>query len=188
MLRPLLLAALAVSVLPVAHAAPGPKGKDAVWFPTREGDTRVYEVRAGDKAESTYTDVVKKVEKKDAALHVTINRDYPGSTPYVTTIAVTEEGLFRVALNGKDLEKPIQLLKTPPKVGTKWELDGGGEYRVTKEEEVEVPAGKFQAVRVEMTAGESTTTLWFAPTVGLIKMAGAGTDQVTVLKEFKPGK
>ena len=59
---------------------------------------------------------------------------------------------------------------------------------MTKEEEVEVPAGKFRAVRVEMEAGESTTTLWFAPQVGLIKMAGAGTDQVTVLKEFKPGK
>jgi hypothetical protein len=188
MLRPLLLAVLAVSLTPIANAAPGPKGKDAVWFPTKEGDTRVYEVRAGDKAESTYTDIVKKVEKKDAALHVTIHRDYPGSTPYVTIIAVTDEGLFRVTGNGKEFAKPIQLLKTPPKVGTKWELDGGARYEVTKEEDVEVPAGKFKAVRVEHVNGDSTTTLWFAPTVGLIKMAFGGSEQVTVLKEFKAGK
>jgi len=187
-LRPLLIAVLAMSLIPIAHAAPGPKGKDAVWFPIREGDTRVYEVRVGDKAESTYTDVVKKVEKKHAALHVTIHRDYPGSTPYVTIIAVTDEGLFRVAVNGKEFAKPIQLLKTPPKVGTKWELDGGARYEVTKEEDVEVPAGKFKAVRVEQVNGGTTTTLWFAPTVGLVKMAVGGSAQVTVLKEFKPGK
>jgi hypothetical protein len=185
MLRPLLLAAFTVSV---AHAAPGPKGKDAVWFPTREGDTRVYETREGGKVEPAYTDVVTKVEKKDAATHVTITRDYTGGgVRYVTTIAVSDEGLSRVAVNGKDLDRPVLLLKTPPKVGTKWELAGGGEYRVTKEEEVEVPAGKFKAVRVEVSGGESTTVLWFAPAVGLIKMDGGGGEQVTVLKEFKAG-
>jgi hypothetical protein len=188
MIRPLMLAALAVSLTPITHAAPGPKGKDAVWFPTREGDTRVYEVREGGKVLMGYTDVVTKVEKKDGAVHVTIHRDYPGSTPYVTTIAVTDEGLFRVAVGDQPVAKPIQLLKTPPKVGTKWESDAGGRYEVTKEEDVEVPAGKYKAVRVEQVNGDQTTTLWFAPTVGLIKMTTAGSELVTLLKEFKAGK
>jgi hypothetical protein len=183
--RLLLVALLTASV---TFAAPAPKGKDAVYFPTKEGDTRLYEVRVGDKVESGYTDTITTVEKKDGAVHVTITREYSGSQVYVTTIAVSSEGLFRVAANGDVLAKPILLLKTPPKVGTKWELDGGAQYTVTKEEEVEVPAGKFQAVRVESVAGDSKTTLWFAPNVGLIKMATEGSDRVQVLKEFKAGK
>jgi len=173
----------------VACAAPAPKAKDAVYFPTREGDTRVYEFIAGEKAEVGFTDVVTKVEKKDGAVHVTITRNYrPEFAPYVTTIAVSSEGLFRVAANGEAMAKPITLLKMPAKVGTKWELDGGAQYTVTKEEEVEVPAGKFHALRVESVAGDSKTTLWFAPNVGLIKMASDGSDRVQVLKEFKGGK
>jgi len=186
MSRFLPLAFLAASV---AHAAPAPKGKDAVWFPTKEGDTRVYEVREAGKVLMGYTDVVTAVEKKDAAVHVTITRDYTaGGVREMITIAVSDEGLFRVAVNGKELAKPIPLLKTPPKVGTKWALDSGAEYRVTKEEEVEVPAGKFMAVRVELSSGESPTILWFAPADGLIKMDGGRGEQVTALKEYKPGK
>jgi hypothetical protein len=195
-LRPLALAILTVSVVHVvhvvhvAHAAPALKGKEeAVYFPTKEGATRVYEVQEGGKVLMAYTDVVTKVEKKDATIRVTLTRDYTaGGFRDATTIAVSDEGLFRVAVNGKELTKPILLLKTPPKVGTKWEVDAGAEYRVTKEEEVEVPAGKFKAVRVELVGGESTTILWFAPAVGLIKMDGGGGEQVTVLKEFKAGK
>ena len=188
MLRPLTLAAVAVLVAHAAHAAPAPRGgAEGAYFPIKEGATRVYEVRSGDTVESGYTDVVTKVEKKDAAVHVTVTRDYPGANPYVTTIAVSGEGLFRVAVSGRDLAKPILLLKLPAKVGTKWELDGGARYEVTKEEEVEVPAGKFRAVRVEQVNGDSTTTLWFAPSAGLVKMSLDG-GPVTVLKEFKPGK
>jgi hypothetical protein len=61
-LRFLSLAFVAVSV---AHAAPAPKTADPTWFPTKEGDTRVYEIRDGDRVLTTYTDVVTKVEKVD---------------------------------------------------------------------------------------------------------------------------
>src|SRR5262245_59338414 len=178
----------AVLAAAAAQAAPAPKAKEWVYFPTREGDTRVYESRSGEKVEGGYTDVVTKVEKKDEAVHVTITRERPGAAAFITTIAVTSEGVFRVAIDGEKLEKPIPLLRMPAKVGTKWELDGGAKYAVTKEEEVEVPAGKYQAIRVELASGESKTTLWFAPGVGLIKMASAGSDRVQVLKEFKRGK
>jgi hypothetical protein len=185
MLRFLPLAFLAASL---AHAAPAPKGKDAVYFPTKEGDTRVYEIRVGDKVEGSFKDKVTKVEKKDEGLDVTIARDGPGTSAFVTVISVTKEGLFRVAFDGESLEKPIPLLKMPAKVGTKWELDGGATYTITKEEEVEVPAGKFPAIRVESVSGTSKTLLWFAPNVGLIKMQSEGSDRVHVLKEFKAGK
>ena len=184
----------ALLLLPVAAvAAPRPKEKDlGCYFPTREGDKREYEVRAGDKVEGGYTDVVTKVERRDGALHVTVTRDRPGSAPYVTTIAVAPDGLTRVAADGKPLDKPATLLKLPAKAGTKWEYEGGqATYTVTKEDEdVEVPAGKYKAVRVELAAdgAEARTILWFARSVGLVKMATAGTDRVTVLKAFTPGK
>jgi len=188
MSRFLPLAFLAASVAHVAHAAPAPKGKDAAWFPTREGDTRVYEVRVGDKVESTYKDIVDKVVKTDDGLQVTMTRDAPRGNSFVTVISVTKEGLFRVSFNGESIEKPVPLLKMPAKVGTKWELADGATYTVTKEEEVEVPAGKFPAIRVESVSDSGKTLLWFAPNVGLVKVQTEGTDRVHVLKEFKAGK
>lgn len=172
----------------IAHAAPGLKSKDAVWFPTKEGDTRVYEVRVGDKVESSFKDKVTRVEKKDEGFEVTIARDGPGANSFVTVISVTREGLFRVSFNGAPLDKPVPLLKMPAKVGTQWELDGGATYTITKEEEVEVPAGKFPAIRVESVSGTSKTLLWFAANVGVVKMQTEGSDRVQVLKEFKAGK
>jgi hypothetical protein len=184
----------AVLLVPaLALAAPRAKEREAAaYFPTREGDKREYEVRAGDKVEGGYTDVVTKVEKRDGAPRVTITRDYPGSAPYVTTIAVAADGLSRVAVGDKPLDKPAVLLRLPAKVGTEWEYEGGGaRYKVVEADaEVEVPAGKYKAVRVELGAdgAAARTTLWFAPSVGLVKMVGADGDRVTVLKSFTPSK
>jgi len=184
MLRFLPLAFVAASV---AYSAPAPKTADPTWLPTKEGDTRVYEVREGDRLLTTYTDVVTKVEKKDGDLHVTIRRESTSADPFVTTIAVTRGGLLRVAIDDQSLEKPSVLLKTPPKVGAKWDI-GTAHYEVTQEEDLEVPAGKFKAVRVKMTNGRAETTLWFSPNVGVVKMASTQGPVVQVLKEFKPGK
>ena len=176
----------------VALAAPAPKAKEtaAGYFPTRIGDKRDYEVRSGDKVESTYADTVTKVEKADAALHVTITREYSDSRPFVTIIAVAADGLFRVSLNGRTLDTPVPLLKLPAKTGTKWGGDAVSEptYTVAGEEEVEVPAGKYKAIRVDSTfGGETRMSLWFAPSVGLVKQATPGQGTV-VLKAFTPGK
>jgi hypothetical protein len=61
-------------------------------------------------------------------------------------------------------------------------------------EEVEVPAGKYKAVRVDADgtiAGTRTgVTYWFAPDIGVVKMrySIAGSDSVLELKSFTPGK
>jgi hypothetical protein len=63
---------------------------------------------------------------------------------------------------------------------------------VIGEEVVEVPAGKFTAVRVDSVYSadgeESTMSRWFAPNVGLVKMVHGGGSRTTVLKSFTPGK
>jgi hypothetical protein len=175
----------------VTLAAPGPKGKaDGAFFPTREGDRREYEVRTGDKVEGSYADEITKVEKRDGALHVSVTRTYPESGSAVSVIAVSADGLFRVAANGQAVDPPTTLLKLPARVGTKWDYEGGATYTVIKvDEEVEVPAGKFKAVRVELAdpGAAARTTLWFSPAVGVIKIT-SGTDRVQVLKAFTPGK
>ena len=171
----------------VAAPAPAPKESRLNWFPTKESVTRVYELRDGDRVVGGYTDVVTRVEKKHGVLHVTVTRDYGEKDPYVTTIAVSNKGLLRVAINGRALEKPSLLLKTPPKVGATWDV-GRAKYEVTKEEEVEVPAGRFKAVRVKLSDGGAESTFWFAPNVGVIKLASTTGPVVQVLKEVKAGK
>ncbi len=64
-----------------------------------------------------------------------------------------------------------------------------------KEEEVDVPAGKFLALRVEFEceSGDFTQkdSLWYSRGVGLIKIVstvGKGREMTTELKEFTPGK
>jgi hypothetical protein len=65
-------------------------------------------------------------------------------------------------------------------------------YKVVEEGEVEVPAGKFRAVRVEavLTAGPLThrTETWYAPRVGVVRrVVGVGKDeQVMELLSFSP--
>ena len=132
--------------------------------------------------------IVAAVERADGGLHVTITRDYPGNQPYVTVIAVSAEGLFRVSSNGKALGTPIQLFKSPPKVGATWKSGDVG-FKIVGEEEVEVPAGKYKAFKVESPdSGAPNTVLWFAPGVGLVKQTNASSETSVVLKAFTPGK
>ena len=99
------------------------------------------------------------------------------------------------------------MLKLPAKEGDSWSYESGGgdgpiahktTYTVGKEEEVEVPAGKFKAIRVDKELkydiGNGPTTIktssWYATKVGLIKsVTNPGATQTTmVLKSFTPGK
>jgi hypothetical protein len=68
-------------------------------------------------------------------------------------------------------------------------------YTRGKAEEVEVPAGKFEAVRVEgvvdLGTGRTQKSVeWHAVGVGVVKLVvdRGGGEQTTVLKSFTPGK
>jgi hypothetical protein len=78
--------------------------------------------------------------------------------------------------------QPVKLyLKNPLGVGAAWEWKGKGmmgvdiqeSSRVTGTETVEVPAGKFQAMKVETKVIQGgtpvTKTYWFANWIGLVK-------------------
>ena len=79
------------------------------------------------------------------------------------------------------LVPPQTMLATPLTKGKSWSFDGtiGGKkvsqyYEIADEEEIEVPAGKFQAWRIhcEQTApAPATIDRWFVPGTGFVKVA-----------------
>lgn len=116
-------------------------------------------------------------------------------------IGVTNEGVFRFALDGKRFDQGALLLKDKPKVGDKWpiilNLDAGKlatEVKVT-EEEVAVPFGKFKCfVTTTVSKDEKGTEYilknYYAQKVGVVKVtiekAGKKHYELQLL-EFKHG-
>src|SRR5262245_24881451 len=201
-LRLLAVFALVALFLPSAPAAPVPKEADKppVYFPTRVGDKWVWGW-VGDKTE--FTEVVTAVEVKNGAKIITVDTTADGwraSKKY----SLSEEGLFRLSHNDHQYKSPWCILKTPYRAGEKWVVDTvdhfGVEVKSTHTigdlEWVEVPAGRFRALRVDVEhAGEKpplTATAWYAPGVGQVKMVArsrAGKEEgAVVLKSFTPGK
>jgi hypothetical protein len=196
---------LAIFVLPLAvvslAAAPLPKARDkaAPFVMTKEGDTKVSEIRA-DGSVSEVIEVVSKVEKKGDTVRVTVSRQLKGRAQAEATFEASPKGVFLVAAAGKDLADPRPYLRLPAKEGDTWTWSEEAPpakhtWTAAKWEDVEVPAGKFQALRVEARldspgAPTRTGTYWFAPGMGVIKSVlntGPG-EQTTVLTSFKPGK
>jgi hypothetical protein len=105
-----------------------------------------------------------------------------------------------------DVETPFFKLKRDLRKDDEWEGEAKAaenpakhHYRVEQEEEVEVPAGKFKAVKIMVKIESGSRHVaegfeWYAKNVGLvksemtIKFGGEGPTIVTELKEFKPGK
>jgi hypothetical protein len=186
--------ALVVPVL--APAAPVPKhlmkAAPVYYYPTTVGTTWVYEDPNGQ--EETLT--ISAVETKADAKVVTVER--PGADGAVVweKMAVSETGLVRIEGLGGKLDPPLVMLQGPFKVGNKFEIKTAGLKGVNEIgafESVKVPAGTFDAVRVEsdyaLGGGPARIqdTFWYAPGVGLVQRTDAK-DTFRVLKSFTPGK
>ncbi len=185
----------------LASSQPPKDGKPALYFPTTKGDTWVMEVKVGERV-IVVIETVAKVEVKDGVYTVTVESvdDAGGKKPRETVYEVSEKGVTRTSNREKE-GGPLPLVKVGAKEGEQWVVDRAGPggvigkatYTVGKTEEVTVPAGKYQALRidVEFKLPMRTTkmTQWFAPGVGSVKFESATgeTKQTTVLKSFTPG-
>jgi hypothetical protein len=201
MIRSLLAVGL---IAGLAQAAPALKVKPPLYYPTRIGDTRVYEVRTPGGLVDEYVNTVTKVENKDGVAHVTLGIVDRGETSLWAEVDVSAGGVVRRTAAGQKMEPPEPVVKLPFKAGETWTYQkkspGGGRtarktFTLVAEEEVEVPAGKFQAIRIdeewESNRGHVRSSQWHAPGVGLVKMTTVeGTTEMStyVLKAFKPGK
>lgn len=125
-------------------------------------------------------------------------------------LAPGEGGVFiHKILRGRsemEVEKPFFKLKTELKKDDEWEGDAKAtenpahhHCRVEQEETVEVPAGKFKAVKVSVKIESGQRHVaegyeWYARKVGMVKsemtirFGAEGTTLVFELKEFKLGK
>ncbi|WP_020468078.1 TapB family protein [Zavarzinella formosa] len=177
-----------------------PKDKPTYYYTTKVGDTVVREVTANGKT-TDKSSTVDSVEEKDGVLTVVVKPTGKPGAPAIETMLVSKTELTLPPQGPIDV--PITFLKLPAKKGDTWESmktskgAGGVIFKSAcmGEEEVEVPAGKFKAIKVEtavMTPTEeySRMTMWHAPGVGLVKLMtkSGGRETSSVLKSFTPGK
>jgi hypothetical protein len=137
---------------------------------------------------------------------VTVTEESAGGTHQAEKVAVSADGVRRLSVLWFEVE-PTYYLKTPVRAGDTWDVHMksqkgfqgvSGTMTVGKEEDIEVPAGKFRAVPVhaavtplgpdgEAVRAEERYTRWFAAGVGVVKMTYPD-GRVRVLKSFTPGK
>jgi hypothetical protein len=188
------------ALLAASLAAPVPKEKPVLYLPTAVGTKLVYETTRDEKVICEVTEVVASAEAKGDGIVVTVEgEDSPGGG-WTQVFVVTAKGVsFRLDADAE----PEPVFKVGLKAGDTWKVEHAGPrkglgtstFTAGKEEEVEVPAGKFKAIPVtrelplDGRAGSKTTT-WYAPGVGVVKKEAdsRGGGGVTVLKSFTPGK
>lgn len=194
---PLLVGLLALSSAPAApvplHLMPK---KEPLYFPTRVGTESRSLIDGKDQGGC---DLVTAVEEANGETRVTINGG--AKPPAGTDWIVSAKGVFIARQGAETYEPPLTILKLPHK-DAKWEVDsvtkGGtrqhpkGKFVARGYEDVEVPAGKFRAARVDASwEGGTEVVFWFAPEVGQVKRTvkhanGGGFTQE--LKTFTRGK
>lgn len=194
---PLLALTVTISVVG-AKDPPAP-----VYIATSVGDTMVFELQGPGKRWKSVARVAATEAKDGVLLVTTVITEGPTGSQTERTIRhkVSAVGVFLLA-NGKlEFEQPHCELRLPAKAGETWEQPVPGspgesmKVKVVGEEEVEVPAGKFRAVKVEYSyafPGSATVayhgTSWFALGRGAVKVVvRVGEDEVVAaLKSFTP--
>lgn len=183
----------------MTSAAPGSKEKPAnPYYPMVAGASWEYEIQVPGRTSGVVEQVAIATDTKGGRL-LTVTRTYQGDTIDLEKVEVSNRGVCRLWVAGRKLDDPEWMVKTPFKAGDTWTFTTNGpiplklSYTVCGEEDVEVPAGKYKAIRVDRAADghpNFAASLWYAPGVGLIKSVGKYNDKgdrVQVLKSFTAG-
>jgi len=162
-------------------------------FPTKVGTTWVYEVEGKEK-----TLVISRSENETGGTLVTTEWVIANGnrTPHMV-ISVTDKGVFLVTEDGVKYDERVCVLKLPHIKGQTWQANTSkpmpfiaiaGTKTAGPIERVKVPAGEFNAARVDSSftfngglACEATH--WYAHGIGLVQL-----DDDLKLKSFKPGR
>lgn len=187
------LAALCACALGTS-AAPVPKHlmpkEEPFFYPTTVGAKHV-SIWSGQEL----VEVVAKVDKTEGGFVVHMERvQSDGTKKPSETVIVTARGLVRTHSGGKPLEKPCELLVLPHGESNTWLSNWGAQKRTLKTagwEEIEVPAGKFRAMRVDHYTTEGAnvdSTHWYAPGIGCVKWYSNSGKVGRPMQSFTPGK
>lgn len=150
-----------------------------VYYPLEKGNTWYYKVTANGQDAKITTRIAK---HEDINKQMLARLESP-SVAMTEHLLQNDKGVFRVRFNGLEVTPPFRLIPYPAKVGTKWQGEfsvekdkGTHKYtgEIQKEEDIEVPAGKYKKtlrVYIELEEGDKKvrTTYWFAQDVGFVK-------------------
>lgn len=147
------------------------------YYPLKVGNTWNYTATGG----ATLVNKVAAHEKVGDVMCAKIETMQNNNVIAHEHIGVTADGIYRYSLNGNKVDKPILLLKLPPKDGEEWKIEAKfsnetikGDMKTTKEA-LTVPAGKYpEAWKAggKIEAGGQTITAFnsFVKDVGIAKI------------------
>jgi hypothetical protein len=185
----------------IALAAPALAGDEpgasteSVYFPNKVGTTWTYSV-----GEKKITAKIAKHEKMGDYMCAVVETHIDGERVATEHVAVTKQGLLRVAYKDQRIEPPVMFLKFDAKPGESWEVDSkvGAETLKGKftrgEEDVDMPGYKGKAVMVtgdfKVNDQPAKFVYWFAEKKGIVKqmMNLNGQDITLSLEKFEEGK
>lgn len=190
---PLLRQCLVLLCVSLAAArAEDPQIDPAKLFPAKVGSQWDYAVESKGKAAGTVTNKITKIETIDGQPLIRLESFVKDKVVASEHLAVTDLGVFRHRINGSEATPPVCVIKFPLKADETWTTDTKiGQEMLTGKcvvgfEDVEVPAGKFAAVRVKMNAKagaqEIESTIWYAEGVGMVQQSFTVGDNVFSLK------
>lgn len=178
--------------------APGP----VYYHASQAGDKSVFEVSANGRFWCEVAYEVTDVQRMGTAVLVTKRRTVGGTDDEPPgRVLLSDGGVYTLSEGDFIYPTPFCLVRLPVKKGETWETTYGGaqgetittKYTSVGEEEVEVPAGKFRCLRIELEAvvnGETELrTNWYAPGCGQVqaKLKYQDLETTYVLKSFTPG-
>jgi hypothetical protein len=172
----------------LAVMAQKPQQPPPDYFPLRVGDSWKYRSTTADGKQSEFTIKVLSEEKQGDGTNFYLVETLSAFQPIHDWYSKPSGQVLmhRIAYPKNEALKadyqPVkQYLKNPLSVGASWQWKGKGmmgveieeSSQVTGTEAVEVPAGKFQAMKVETKVIQGgtpvTKTYWFANWVGMVK-------------------
>jgi len=182
----------------VVGSAPLPKDmkERPSYASTSVGSKWVYRDNDGE-----FTETVTDTLQKEGSIFVTVVRKRPKELEWSKIVRVSDKGVYEMSIDNRQYDSPLPVIVLPLAVGDEWQ--SRDEYkeviiksvtRVSSFESVEVPAGKFDAVRLQvtievmssLTARKWTETQWYASGIGLLKVDAK--ERKVELKSFVPGK
>ncbi len=178
--------------------------KESPYFPLKKGTTWTYKRILKSGEGPPFTVQVTESDKDGTQLETFVkDRDNKDKDKLVAseTVVVTDDGIYRTAINGIKPDAPVCFFKLPPKKGDRWDVDTKIHGQVVKgtftidEEEVTVPAGTYKAIKVEakdfnIGGAQTTIVCWFAEKVGVVKRSFRVPNGFVVqeLEKFAEGK
>jgi hypothetical protein len=172
--------------------AAGEAGAQQNLFPTGKGSTWAFQGSLGDIS-MRMTATILSSQKEGSKTTVVMDWVMNGQSTQRETYVVSPAGVSRArsGMGGTGvITPPVPIIKYPVKSGASWtwkgsirmgsmEIPASAQLKMVGRETVKIPAGTFNAYRVDMALtvsaqGQTQTirnTYWFAPGAGLVKQS-----------------